>query len=142
MTECLSWCVRRWTRSRQDDQPCGHAEQGNRLPEPRSSATGKRKTHLRNFRFSLESLVFVDVLKPRAVGTYRHSRLCLVRCGWAPGRGPPSVNVAARGCAGGSGPCSLFRALLVCALPSCALEGTFHWTTPLPRTNLVASLCL
>lgn len=37
-------CARRHPSGRQDDQPCGHAEQGNRLSEPRSPETGKTKT--------------------------------------------------------------------------------------------------
>ncbi|XP_069440537.1 leucine-rich repeat flightless-interacting protein 1 isoform X37 [Ovis canadensis] len=39
-TEDLCWLCEKVAFSRQDDQPCGRAEPGDRLPEPRSSETG------------------------------------------------------------------------------------------------------
>lgn len=49
-TKDLCWLCEKVAFSRQDDQPCGRAEPGDRLPEPGSSETGKRE-HLRNVWF-------------------------------------------------------------------------------------------
>lgn len=110
------------TCGRQDDQPGGHAEQGNRLPEPRSSEAGKGKLPL--LTAGVGSLWTTSKVQGRG-------HLWLHRCGvgsaWpgSPERKPPPPT---RGCAGGGGAA---RSAFGASRSSCE-ESRFHWTAPLP----------